>query len=324
MNLTALKLVNFRNYREVQIDFNAGTNVLFGKNGQGKTNILESVYYLALTKSFRNSSDQNLILYNENFFRIQGEFQTSQGRQGSTAIAYSTSEGKRLTHNRQRIQKFSDYIGTIPVVLLAPSDLQVSQGSPQLRRQFLDIMLSQASQLYLHHLVQYRRSLKQRNSLLQTEEQEPALLHSWEEALVQNGTVLIRKRLEAVAELDEIVKSHYRQLSGTADKTKIVYRSPVSLKSSEQIADSFREKLAGSRERDFHLGTTTVGPHRDDMLFLINGKPLRVVGSQGEHKTFVISLKMAEFRFLKNSQQEAPVYCLTTFSVNWMPTGLPI
>ncbi len=307
MILLQLKLVNFRNYALAETNFHPGINVLFGKNGQGKTNILESIYYLALTKSFRTSSDQNLILNKENYFRIQANLQTVQGRPHTNAIAYSLSDGKRLTHNGQRVDRFADYIGSTPVVMLAPSDLEVSQSGPHHRRQFLDIMLSQASKLYLHHLLQYRRSLKQRNTLLQDTEPDHNLLKSWEEALVQHGSILIQKRLEAIETLDAAVKTNYLHLSGGSDKVKIVYQSSVPLKGQDSIEQLYRQAIDKARGKDFQLGTTTVGPHRDDMLFLINGKPLRAVGSQGEHKTFVISLKMGEFDFLRNIRSESPL-----------------
>lgn len=307
MILERLKLVNFRNYQQADVNFRPGTNVLFGKNGQGKTNILESIYYLALTKSFRSSYDQNLVSYNQNFFRIQGDFKTSQGRNHRSSLAYSSTEGKRLIYNGQRIQKFADYIGRIPIVLLAPSDLQISQSGPHQRRQFLDIMLSQASQLYLHHLLEYRRSLRQRNTVLQSDSTNMNLLQSWEKALMKHGSPIIQKRLEAVEQLSHVVKEHYRELSGETDNVKIVYQSSVSLKAKENIETAYEKEFEKNREKDLTLETTTLGPHRDDILFLINGKPLRGVGSQGEHKTFVISLKMAEFGFLKNVNQEPPI-----------------
>ncbi len=307
MILQALALTNFRNYRDEKIDFQEGINVLFGRNGQGKTNILESIYYLALTKSFRTSNDQNLILYQQDFFRIQGDFKTQQGRLHKVAIAYSPQEGKRLQHNGQRVARFADYIGTVPLVLLAPSDLEISQGGPHYRRQFLDIMLSQASRVYLHHLIRYRRALKQRNLLLQQETVETRLLESWDDALVQHGTVVIAKRLEAVQRLDELVKGYYARLSGGEDKTKLVYRSSFQWTEGTEIGGAFRRALQALRTRELEQSITLVGPHRDDLLFLLNGKPLRVVGSQGEHKTFIISLKMAEREYLQDIQHEAPL-----------------
>ncbi|MEJ2634992.1 MAG: DNA replication/repair protein RecF [Calditrichia bacterium] len=307
MILETLNLTNFRNYKQAEVGFRAGTNVLFGKNGQGKTNILESIYYLALTKSFRTSSDPNLISNKEKYFRIQGDLKSTQGRSHQSAIAYSQVDGKRLLYNGQRIQKFSEYIGYIPVVLLAPSDLQISQNGPQQRRQFLDIVLSQSSKLYLHHLIQYRRSLKQRNALLQEDATDANLLRSWEEALVQHGTILIQKRLEAIESLDKMVKEFYGQLSGMADKVKMVYQSSVPFKKPESIAQAYQTAFSNSREKELQTGSTAIGPHRDDVLFLINGKALRAIGSQGEHKTFVIALKMAEFNFLKNVQNETPL-----------------
>jgi DNA replication and repair protein RecF len=307
MILKNLKLVNFRNYKKEDIIFKPGTNILFGENGQGKTNILESIYYLALTKSFRTNNDQNLILNNETYFRIQGEFTTGQGRDSVSSIAFSRQEGKRLNYSNQKVQKFSEYIGRIPIVLLAPSDLEISQAGPLKRRQFLDIMLSQASQLYLHHLMQYRKSLKQRNSLLQDEHTDINLLRSWDQALVQQGIPVIEKRIDALRKLDLLVKENYSQLSGGQDKVKLVYQCSFPFKDNDSIENNFKAALEKQLDKDRQVQSTTTGPHRDDILFLINGKPLRWVGSQGEHKTMIIALKMAEYQFLRNIQDTVPI-----------------
>ncbi len=307
MILYRLKLENFRNYARSEVLFHHGMNVLFGQNGQGKTNILESIYYLALTKSFRSSNDRNLIRYRQTYFRVEGEFKTVQGRVWKSAIAYSPDKGKRLMVNGEKITKFSEYIGRIPVVLLAPGDLEISQAGPAHRRRFLDILLSQAGKLYLHHLVEYRRSLRQRNTILQEETSNPALLESWDEALIEHGVGLMEKRQEAVQFLDEWVKKYYRELSGREDRVKIVYQSSVKWNGTDSPAEAFRQALRQQRQRELALQMTTVGPHRDDLLFLLNGKPLRAVGSQGEHKTFVIALKLAEIQYLRQMQSEPPI-----------------
>jgi DNA replication and repair protein RecF len=306
MVLNKLHLINFRNYRDQKINFHNGTNILFGNNGQGKTNIIESLYYLALTKSFRTNNDQNLILSSESFFRIQGDFTTEQGRKALSAIAFSASEGKRLTYNNQRIQKFSEYIGSIPVVLLAPSDLEVTQAGPHQRRKFLDIMLSQASKIYLHHLLQYRRSLKQRNLLLQGAVDEH-LMQSWEDALVQHGTILIEKRLEAIEKLDELVKEYYMRMSGGTEKVKLIYQSTFPFKEREKIPELYHSALKQNFSKDQQNQSTSIGPHRDEVLLLINGKFLKSFGSQGEHKTFIIALKMAEYHYLQSVQKSLPL-----------------
>ncbi len=307
MVLLYVKLYNFRNYRQEDIAFQPGTNILYGKNGQGKTNILESLYYLALTKSFRTNNDQNLILKQENFFRIQGDFVSNQGKKNSSSISYSLKEGKRLSFNQRKVQKFTDYIGTVPVVLLAPSDLEISLGGPHKRRQFLDIMLSQSSKLYLHHLLQYRRSLKQRNALLQQERLDRNELLAWEDSLVNNGSALIIKRLEAIEKLDELIKQNFQQITRESEKVKTLYQSSIPYKSSHEISNSFRIELNKNVEKDLELKSTSIGPHRDDILFLINGQPLRWIGSQGEHKTFIISLKMAEYHYLQSMQNDLPL-----------------
>ncbi len=307
MVLVRIHLTHFRNYHKEEITFHPGTNILYGKNGQGKTNVLESLYYLALTKSFRTNNDPNLILHNQDFFRIKGEFTTDQGSPSVSSIAFSLSQGKRLNYNSQKIQKFSDYIGNVPVVLLAPADLEISQSGPMRRRQFLDIMLSQASKVYLHHLLQYRRALKQRNLLLQQGDTQKDVLQAWQEALLQHGIVLIEKRLQVVQELDSMVKSFYGEMSGEGDKIKIIYQGSFPMKDTGNLATNYRKAIEAHADRDLQLQTTGIGPHRDDLLFLINGKPLRWVGSQGEHKTFIVALKMAEYQYLQNTRENMPL-----------------
>jgi DNA replication and repair protein RecF len=308
MVLKQLKLVNFRNYAKQEIVFHPGLNILFGQNGQGKTNILESLYYLALTKSFRTNTDQNLILNNAQFFRIEGDFTTDRKRKLVSSLSFSGTQGKQLKLNHQKVPKFSDYIGTIPLVLLAPSDLEITQGGPYQRRKFLDIMLSQSSKLYLHHLLQYRRALKQRNLILQDGEFiDKATLESWETTLIQHGTVVIEKRCEAVAELDSMVKQIYAKLSGKDDKVKIIYQSSVAVQNEKTVSEEYGQAMVLNREKDQQLQATSIGPHRDDILFLINGKSLRWMGSQGEHKTFIISLKMAEYQYLQEMRNNLPL-----------------
>jgi DNA replication and repair protein RecF len=307
MILNYLKLQFFRNYNRCEVKFHPGINVLFGRNGQGKTNILESIYYLALTKSFRTNNDSNLILFKEKFFSIQAELENIHERSTKTSIGYSKSEGKRLVYNGQKIHKFSEYIGCIPIVLLAPSDLEITQNGPFKRRHFLDVMFSQASKLYLNDLIQYRRALRQRNVVLQTMPLNLNLLKSWEEALIQSGSNIINKRLESIQIFDEYVKNYYNELSGHTDSIKIIYQSSIPIKNRDNLRENYTALFAAERQKDIDYGTTSIGPHRDDLLLLINGKPLRSIGSQGEHKTFAIALKMAEFWFLENVQQKSPI-----------------
>ena len=310
MQLARLSLLNFRNYREANIHFFDGVHVIYGENGAGKTTILEAIHYLALTKSFRTAVDKHLIFDKEKMFRIQGDFTNRQGQAIHTTIAYSRDSGKHLTANGQKLQKFSEYIGEVPVVLLHPADLSLSQGSPQQRRRFLDILLSQSSKLYLHHLIQYNRSLKQRNQLLLKSQEaplDPQLLISWEENLIHHGAEIIRKRQESVVRLSELVKSFYGQLSRKADQIKIIYQRSVPEQKGEDLHDTYRRLFAEKRSREQAYGSTIIGPHRDDLLFLINGRPAKAYASQGEHKTFVIALKLGEFQHLEQQRDQAPI-----------------
>ncbi len=307
MQIKQLSLTNFRNYKEAQIPFYEGIHILHGANGAGKTSILEAIHYLALTKSFRAGNDKYLIHDNESFLRVAGVFKNQQGREFTTAIAYSRKEGKQLSVNQQKASPFSEYIGEVPLVLLHPADLNLSQGGPVQRRRFLDVLLSQSSKLYLHNLIQYNRSLRQRNLLLQADHSDARLVSSWEENLVNFGVQIIQKRQEAVQILSKQVKQFYQRISRSDDKAKILYRSNVADADGANLAEKYRTlfKQKYSRERD--VRSTIVGPHRDDLLLLINGRPVKSHASQGEHKSLVIALKLAEYHFLKEQQQQPPI-----------------
>ena len=306
MLLTRLRLENFRNYAQLDVAFQHGVHVLYGANGAGKTSVLEAIYYLALLRSFRTSQDKNLVQKGKEMFRIEGIFETPQGSHFKTHIAYSLREGKVLSLNGERVTRFIDYIGTIPVVLIAPSDLTISQSGPQMRRRFIDIMLSQSNKLYLNNLKEYKRALKHRNLLLQQEHPDETQLASWEALLSRYGAEIIRKRVETVALLSEWVQTLYQELSAGTDKVKLVYRSGVK-NLSDNVEAQLAQLLWANRAKDGALGSTTVGPHRDDILFLLNGLPFRQVGSQGEHKTLIIALKLAEFRYLQQMHQQPPI-----------------
>lgn len=308
MQLERLRLLNFRNYPEADIPFSKGVHIIHGENGAGKTSILEAIYYLALTKSFRTSTDKHLILNQEKMFSVQGDFITSQGQALHVVLGYSKESGKRLTTNGQKAQKFSEFIGEVPIVLLHPADLNLSQGGPQQRRRFLDILLSQSSKVYLHHLIQYNRSLKQRNQLLASGMADEALFASWEENLATHGAMIVEKRRETVERLSDMVKQGYCELSNRDEKVKIVYQSniPEETEGGDLLVE-YRALFAKKRSREIEYGTTMVGPHRDDLLFLINGKPTRAYASQGEHKTFVIALKLAEYQYLREQQSHTPI-----------------
>ncbi len=306
MLLNRLRLENFRIYSQVAVEFREGVNVLYGANGSGKTSILEAIYYLALIRSFRTRQDRNLVQKGKEMFRIEGFLETPQGSHFKTHIAFSLREGKVLSLNGERVTRFIEYIGTIPVVLIAPTDLTISQSGPQMRRRFIDIMLSQSNKLYLNNLKEYKRALKHRNLLLQQESPDIGQLASWEALLARYGAQIIEKRRETIALLSDWVQALYQGLSATTDKVKMVYQTAVKELSGD-IENQLLHLLQQNRQRDRVLGSTSIGPHRDDVLFLLNGMPFRQVGSQGEHKTLIIALKLAEFRYLQQMHQQPPI-----------------
>ncbi len=306
MHLLTLRLENFRNYNQLTVAFQKGVNVLYGANGAGKTSVLEAIYYLALIRSFRTHQDTHLVQKGKEMFRIQGVFETPQGSSFQAHVAFSRQQGKVLSLNHERVTRFIDYIGTVPVVLIAPADLTISQSGPQARRRFLDIMLSQSNKLYLHHLKEYKRALKSRNWLLKQESIDTAQLATWEALLARHGAAIIRKRQETVEQLSQWVRHLFQELSHTDDKVKLIYQTGIALEQNN-LEEALQQRLATTRQNDIALQTTTVGPHRDDVLFLLNGMPFRQVGSQGEHKTLIIALKLAEFQHLQQVHASPPI-----------------
>ena len=307
MLLRNLKLYDFRSYSETALSFGDGIHVIFGENGAGKTTILEAIYVLALTRSFRASLDKHLIRHAQTLFRVHGEFTTPQGHQLNTILAYSRDNGKHLTVNGQRALKFSEYIGDVPLVLLHPADLELSQGEPRQRRRFLDVLLSQSDRQYLHHLIEYNRTLRQRNQVLQGRHHDEALLAAWDEQLISHGAEILQRRHEAVEQLSDRVRVLYGALSDKADQVRISYRGTIRLSEGETLPEGFRRSLLEKRQREWEQGTTVIGPHGDDVNFTMNEQPVKMFASQGEHKTLVIALKLAEFQHLQHQRHQAPI-----------------
>ena len=317
MYIKEIHLVSFRAHSKTSVQFAPGVNLIYGANGAGKTNILEAIHYLALTKSFLASKDAYALRNGCGFFEITGELSSQRRASFGARIAFVPAEGKRIFINQSPLPRLSEIIGVIPVVIFAPSDHALTSEGPEVRRRFLNNILSQAKPLYLDDIIQYRRVLRQRNVLLSSYKKTRVLardvLASWDAELAATGSRVILTRLQFIASFKEYIQDAYSRIDAVGEEPSIEYKTIASFDGDtdiETIRDAFSARLAHSARRELDLGRTVVGPHRDELLFKINDMHVRRYASQGQHRTFGMALKLAQFFYLQAVLEEPPVLLL--------------
>jgi len=312
MILKELEIENFRLFPYLKIEFSDGINIISGLNGQGKTSILESIYYLALTKSFRTSNDHQVISYNKNHFNIKSDFLYGDSDRKNIRIFNSQSDGKHLFINGKEVLKFSEYIGTVPCVTLSLDNLKLTLGGPLERRRFLDILISQISPVYLEDLKLYRRTILQRNSLLASENKDTIKnqIHIWDEKMVEHGSRIISQRLQFIDFLNQHISDHYNKISSSQDLINVEYKSSLEEYKRTKISEVFYRKLKQVFEYEFERKKSVIGPHRDDIHLFKDGKVFRDFCSQGENKTLVIALKFLEWQYISKERKIKPILLL--------------
>ena len=250
----------------------------------GKTNLLDAVYYLSFCKSHSNPIDSQVILHDADLCMIQGKYITPDGNEEEIMCALKRRQKKQFKRNKKQYDKLSAHIGFIPLVMISPADNELIMGGSDERRTFMDVAISQFDKPYLQSLVQYNKALQQRNATLKHDNVDKSLLELWEEVMIKEGEAIFKRRNEFIEELTPIFHQFYTTISQS--------REVVSLNYSSQLADyCFKERLLNARKRDLILGHTTVGIHRDDLEMLVNEYPIKKDGSQGQKKTFLVSLK---------------------------------
>jgi DNA replication and repair protein RecF len=316
MRLTTLRLQNFRNHAESVFEFGNNANLFLGENGQGKTNILEAISYLCLTKSFYASSDAVVLRLGTEFFEQEGMFVSESGNENKVRVAYDKQQTQKAYFiNKKSVEPFSTVIGKFPVVICSPEHNPITSGGPEERRRFADFVISQASTVYLKSLMEYRRVIKQRNKILldaRLGNMNPAaLLESWDEQLLQHGATITHRRKLFVDGFKNILHTSYHELIGNEEEPLIEY-SPFaeSFSLEDDCRQLLKKLLMQNRKEELRVGSTLTGPHRDEFVFTINGLDLRKYGSQGQHKTFLVGLKLGEFFYLKNLCHETPLLLL--------------
>ena len=305
MIIKSLELSNFRNYESLQLEFSEGTNMFYGDNAQGKTNILESLYMISTTKSHRGVKDRDLIRFGQEEAHIRTVL-IKNDLDYQVDMHLRKSKTKGIAINGQRIRKASELIGLLHIVFFSPEDLSIVKDGPAQRRRFMDMELCQLDASYLHDLNYYNKIIDQRNKLLKDVWQFPQLadtLDVWDDQLVSYGTRIINRRKEFIEELAQIVGSIHGKLSGGREDLIISYEPNCH-------AQDMADRLKDSRSKDIHLKMTSVGPHRDDFSFEGNGIDLRKFGSQGQQRTCALSLKLSEIELVTRLIGDKPVLML--------------
>ena len=313
MHLQRLSLSHYRNYTSLELTCDLQTNVFIGTNGQGKTNLLEAIYYLCVARSCREAQDRELVRMGSDHFLIQGDGQSAEGRDAGVQIRYARQSGKKVFVNGSPRRNLSDLYGIMAAVVISPDDRRLVQGSPSSRRRFLDIAISQSNAPYLSTLQDYRRVVRQRNEALRMHLESPGKgtdMEVWNAPLVTLGSRIMKKRVEVVAALKEESRRVHAAVSGDDEDLEIDYAPSFECEDPGDIEGPFREALDRAEAREKARGMTEVGPHRDDLSIRMNGVSLQAYGSQGQHKTAATALKLAEARFLWRQLQAPPLLLL--------------
>lgn len=316
MRVTALNLRHFRNYQALDLSFEKNINIFSGNNAQGKTNLLEAIYIAAVGRSHRTSVDAELISWQQDGANIEINF-LRQEVENAVSIRFTRNQNKVVSLNSHPI-KTRDLIGNLTAVLFSPEDLTLVKGAPALRRRFLDIEISQTSRAYYQQLLQYNRILQQRNNLLKKIRDRRAhieLLETWDKQLAAGAAVLVAKRKAALKKVAMLASLMHRKITDSQENLSIVYFQPYFNANSDSekdtiLADWYFQKMQQARDIDFARGISTVGPHRDDLVLSVNGINLRTYGSQGQQRTGVLALKLAELEYIKSESGEYPILLL--------------
>jgi len=304
MHIKNLKLTNFRNYKSEYIEFSPGKNIIYGLNGQGKTNIVEAIYFLQSGKSYRSLKDSETIMFGEDYAKIEIEFEKNSSSQSAQ---FFISDKKSVKLNGILLDKLSELVGNINIVIFTPDHLNLIKDGPGIRRQFLDSFISQLKPTYFKNLINYYRVLKQRNNLLKQRNRK--LLDTvfvWDEKLSQYGAEICKMRMGAI----EKINSTVNMITSSGEVENIELKYIPSIKGDFTDAENFVKQLNSGLEKDFERGITQTGPHKDDFSILMNGFNIKKYGSQGQQRSCVLKLKLSECEIIKEKEGEQPVLLL--------------
>ncbi|TAF47715.1 MAG: DNA replication/repair protein RecF [Sphingobacteriales bacterium] len=306
MHLKTLSLINFKNYDEGELSFSDTVNVFTGNNGAGKTNLLDAIHYLSLCKSYFNPIDSQQIKHDKDFFVLQGKFQKNNAEE-IIAVGVKKNQKKQFKRNKKEYPRLADHIGLLPLVMISPNDISLILEGSEERRKFIDNALSQTDNYYLDELILYNKTLQNRNALLKHIAErgnfDASLLEVFDEQLVACGTKIFEKRKAFIEVFMPVFNKHYQYISHQTEVVELVYESQL-------FTGSFKNLLRNSLQRDRTLQRTTTGIHKDELVFTIGRMPLKKFGSQGQQKSFLIALKLAQYSILFDLKGFKPMLLL--------------
>ena len=302
MYLEKISLLNFKNIAQEELSFCPGINCLVGDNGAGKTNVVDAVYYLSMCKSSLQMTDGQSIRHGADFFLVEGRYSSDAGRREQVVCSFSRKGGKVLKRNGKEYDRLADHVGLIPAVIVSPADSALISDAADERRRYLNAFISQLDRAYLTALMRYNAVLAERNRLLKMQPDE-TMLAIYDRQLVEHGNRIHARRREFAARLQPLVAEYYRRLSDDREQVELLYKSELNER-------PFEEVLRDARQKDLVNEFTTAGIHRDDLTLRIGGYPLRKYGSQGQQKSFLIALKLAQYAIVAAEKGERPILLL--------------
>lgn len=306
MYLERIALANFKNYENQKLDFSTRLNCLVGNNGMGKTNLLDAIYYLCMAKSHFNLADTAITRHDENFFRLEGHF-ILQEKKEKIVAKVMPRKLKELERNDVAYSKLAEHIGLLPVVFIGPDDIQLIREGSEERRRFLDNTLSQLDQRYLYELITYNKVLQQRNALLKSLAERSggsmSLLDVYDEQLIDPALYVLEQRAVFTQKFTAIFQSTHQYITGRKEAVQLSYESQL-------LENDLEDLLKQSRQKDLALQRTTKGVHRDDLVFSLGEHPLKKYGSQGQLKSFLLALKLAQYEMLRQNKGVSPILLL--------------
>lgn len=295
MILKRISILNYKNLEQVELDFSPKMNCFIGQNGMGKTNLLDAVYYLSFCKSSANPIDSQNIKHNQDFFVVQGSYHTDEGEPEEVYCGLKRRQKKQFKRNKKEYSKLSDHIGLIPLVMVSPADSELILGGSEERRRFMDVVISQYDREYLSTLIRYNKAMAQRNTLLKAEvEPDDELMNVWEEMMASAGEVVFRKRNDFINEFIPTFQSFYSYISQDQEVVNLSYESHA-------MQGNLLQIIRESRQRDRIMGYSLKGIHKDDLVMQLAEYPIKREGSQGQNKTYLVALKLAQFDFLRRT-----------------------
>ncbi len=304
MILERLSILSYKNIDQADLSFSPKVNCFLGNNGMGKTNLLDAIYYLSFCKSHNNLIDSQNIKHDADLSLIQGYYKQDNGKEDEFFCGIKRRQKKQFKRNKKEYEKLSDHIGCLPLVMISPADSDLITGGSEERRKFMDVVLSQFDKEYLQSLIRYNKALQQRNALLKSEMQTDGSLYEiWEEQLAAEGIIIYQKRKSFIDEFVPTFQHYYNFICQSNETVYLTYESQLA---EGNLLDLLKQK----RDRDKILGYTTTGVHRDDLDMQLGDYSIKKVGSQGQNKTYVVALKLAQFDFLQKSGKITPILLL--------------